>query len=373
MLAQLSCRSFRNLAQVDWRPGLGAHLLLGDNGAGKTSLLEAVYLLSTTRSFRTSRITDCIRHGDSGFHLRGEVEGDRRVTLEVGCGPDGRFRSVNGDQASLAEQLGALPVVAWTAADGEVLTGPPELRRRLLDQGVVGLRPGAIVVLSRYRRALAQKRRLLADGGASAGDLTTWNEVLAGAALELVTLRREYVELLSGELERLITEHGLSLPSLGLRYRASIELDPGEGDEIAARSIIFETLERSAAREREARRPLVGPHRDDMEVLWAGRGVRGVLSAGERKALGLVLVAARGRVLAAHEREPVYLLDDADTELDRRRLGEVWTLFRGAKQVFASSNRQAAWEGLDITEKWLLEAAGPHPLKSPGEDPEKTT
>jgi DNA replication and repair protein RecF len=369
LLTQLSCRSFRNLARVDWRPGAGAHLLLGDNGAGKTSLLEAVYLLSTTRSFRTSRVADCMRHGEAGFHLRGEVEGDRRVALEVGWGAAGRYRSVNGDQATLAEQLGALPVVAWTAADGETLTGTPELRRRLLDQGVVGLRPGSIAVLSRYRRALAQKRRLLADGAAATADLTTWNEVLAGAALELSGLRRDYVELLTGELERLLAERELSLPALGLRYRASIEVDP-EDDPAAATRTIFETLERSAAREREARRPLFGPHRDEVEILWAGRAARGVLSAGERKALGLVLLAARGRVLTAHDREPVYLLDDADTELDRRRLGEVWSLFGEPRQVFATSNREAAWEGLDITAKWLLEDGGPRLLGGPGPDPD---
>lgn len=369
MLVQLGCRSFRNFEEVEWRPGSGAHLLLGDNGAGKTSLLEAVYLLSTTRSFRTSRISDCIRHGAAGFHLRGEVEGDRRISLEVGWGADGRFRSVNGDQTPLADHLGAQPVVAWSAIDGEILTGPPELRRRLLDQGVVGLRPGAIEVLSRYRRALAQKRRLLVEGDVSPADLATWNQVLAGAAAELSRLRREYLGLLAEELERLLADRGLSLAPIGLRYRASIEVG-GDGPEETATEAIFETLQRSAAREMESRRPLFGPHRDDVEVLWAGRSARGVLSAGERKALGLVLLAARGRVLSARGKEPIYLLDDADTELDRRRLKEVWSLFKGARQVLASSNREAAWEGLELAGKWSLESGRPRLLSGPGEDPD---
>lgn len=373
MLAQLSCRSFRNLASVDWRPGPGAHLLLGDNGAGKTSLLEAVYVLSTTRSFRTSRIVDCVRHGEAGFHLAGEVEDDaRRVSLEAGLGPEGRYRTVNGDPSSLAEHLGALPVVAWSAADGEILTGPPELRRRLLDQGVVALRPGTLEVLSRYRRALAHKRRLLAEGGATPADLTTWNEVLAGVAVDLVGLRREYVELLSSELTELTAGGALSLPPVAIAYRPSITTGEREDPEEAIASV-FETLQRSAAREREARRPLLGPHRDDLEILWADRGARGILSAGERKAFGLVLLAARGRVLAAREREPVYLLDDADTELDRTRLAEVWSLFSRARQVVASSNREAVWEGLEVSRKWFLEASGARPAGGLVQSPENTT
>ncbi|MGB6639488.1 MAG: AAA family ATPase, partial [Thermoanaerobaculia bacterium] len=141
MLAQLSYRSFRNLTNTDWHLQAGCHLLLGANGAGKTSLLEAIYLLATTRSFRTSQLEDCVRWGGERFHLRGEFEGAERAFLEVGWEPNGRYRAVNGGSAPLASHLGVQPTVSWTAADQEILSGQPARRRRFLDQGVVGLKP----------------------------------------------------------------------------------------------------------------------------------------------------------------------------------------------------------------------------------------
>ncbi|HEX6201640.1 MAG TPA: AAA family ATPase, partial [Thermoanaerobaculia bacterium] len=123
MLVRLTARTFRNLEPLDLRPAPGRHLLVGGNGAGKTSLLEAVYVLATTKSFRTSRIADCARHGAGGFHLGGEVEAGARVALEVGwrAAPGGlesageaaggeRLRLVNGRTAPLAEHLAVLPV-----------------------------------------------------------------------------------------------------------------------------------------------------------------------------------------------------------------------------------------------------------------------
>src|SRR6185369_2133827 len=117
MLTHLAARDFRNLEPLAWAPVPGSHLLLGGNGAGKTSLLEAVYVLATTRSFRTSQIADCIRHGAEFFNLEGEIEDDRRTRLEVGWGGDWRRRTVNGRNAPLAEHLAVLPVVSWVTGD----------------------------------------------------------------------------------------------------------------------------------------------------------------------------------------------------------------------------------------------------------------
>ncbi len=362
MLRRLICRSFRNLEALDWRPEPGGHLLLGANGAGKTSLLEAVYLLATTRSFRTSQVADCRRHGSDGFHLEGEVESDRRTALEVGWREGGRYRRLNGSVPPLADHLETLPVVAWTAAQGEWLTGPPAVRRRFLDQGIVGERPVALVVLGRYRRALAQKRRLLADGARGLGP---WNQVLASAGHELGTLRARYAERLGAALAALIGEVAPELPPVSLRYRPS--LDPAQGE-----AALLERLAGARERARRLGRPLVGPHLDELEIRWGPRQVRRVASAGECKLLGLLLAAARGRLLAAGERAPVYLLDDLDTELDRDRLERVWRVFAGGRQVFVTSNRPEVWELPRAPRRWRLEdgALGPGggpPGGSPGD------
>ena len=338
MIERFICRDFRNLEPLEWRPAAGAQVVVGANGAGKTSLLEALYLLATSRSFRGARPAECCRRGAEGFFLEAEIAGERRARLGVGWSPrSGLERLLNGKPANLAEHLAAQPVVAWTAADLDLLDGPPEGRRRLLDQGVVAERPGALAVLARYRQALEQKRRLLAEG---LGGLGPWNELLAAAAAELVLLRRRHARRLGKALTDVVEGGGLELGGVELRYRPS--LDPGEGGAEA----VLKRLEEARETERRQRKPLIGPHRDDLEVLWQGRGLRRAASAGEKKVLGLALTAARGRLLESAGRQPVYLLDDADGDLDRRRLAAAWDLFREAPQVVATSHRPEAWEAV---------------------------
>jgi len=346
VLAQLAARGFRNLEPLVWRPAAGSHLVLGGNGAGKTSLLEAVYVLATTKSFRTSQLGDCVRHGADLFHLEGEVAGDHRTRLEVGFGRDWRLRAVNGRPAPLAEHLAALPVVAWATGDTEMLAGAPVLRRRFLDRGVLGMRPAALEVLGRYRQALRQKRELLASSGHG---LEAWNEVMAGAAADLIARRRAYVEALAACLTEVLAEAALPFPEISLLYRPS----PAGGLDGAA--AIRESFERIADRERQRQLPLLGPHRDDLEILWGERAVGGVGSAGEKKALSLLLLAAHGRVVAQAGRSPVYLLDDADAELAPPTLAAVWNVFAGADQLVASSNRPQVWLTLPVVSLWQME------------------
>ena len=182
----------------------------------------------------------------------------------------------------------------------------------------------------------------LAEG---ARGLTPWNELLAASAAELIAMRREYAGRLAESLTGVLEASPLDLGTVELNYRPSI--DPGEGGAEA----VLAGLEKARQGERRQRRPLVGPHRDDLEVLWQGRGLRRAASAGEKKLLGLALTAARGRLLEAAGRRPLYLLDDADGDLDRARLEVAWGLFGGSAQLVATSHRPEAWEA--FREKYL--------------------
>ncbi len=347
MIERFACRDFRNLEALEWRPEPGPQLVVGDNGAGKTSLLEALYLLATGRSFRGSRPAECCRHGAEGYFLEAETGGERRATLAVGWSAGGGLeRRLNGKPVGLADHLAVQPVVAWSGADAELLDGPPGPRRRLLDQGLVGSRPAALELLARYRRALDQKRSLLADDGRG---LASWNEVLAAAAAELIALRREQAARLGRALAELLGSSSLGLGEVELIYRPSPQTAGDGATEILA------AFGEAGAEERRQRRPLLGPHRDDLEVRWRGRGLRRSASAGEKKLLGLALTAARGRLLEASGKPPLYLLDDADGDLDRERLAAVWQLFEDAPQLVATSHRPRAWGALAGLPRRLLE------------------
>ncbi|MDX1999885.1 MAG: DNA replication and repair protein RecF [Thermoanaerobaculia bacterium] len=355
MLTRLSLRNFRNLATLDLEPGPGFHLLLGGNGAGKTSLLEALYVVATTKSFRTHRLAEAVTHGAPGFELRAEVTGVARRSLELAWWEGVRRRAVNGKEGTLSEHLESLPVVAWTALDAEILTGAPVLRRRLLDRGVILLRPSALGVLTRFREALAAKRELL-QRGRSYAEIEPWNEILASSGSELCRLREEQARELGRTLGLVWAEIELGMPPVTVRYRPSCP-QALDGPEALAGA-----LARVAEHESVRRQPLLGPQRDELEILWGGHPVRQVASAGERKALSLALVAAQARQLEALGRFALVLLDDADAELAEATLARVWVGFSGAAQLFASSNRPEVWKSLPQATRWTVERGVVTPL-----------
>jgi DNA replication and repair protein RecF len=258
-----------------------------------------------------------------------------------------RLRALNGKVTPLAEHLAVLPVAAWTAAaEAEVLVGAPKARRRFLDRGVVGIRPAALEVLGRYREALRQKRDLLAGDGAG---IEIWNELLAATAANVIAQRHRYVELLKARLTGALAASGLAFPPIELHYHPS----PANG--LAGQETIAEALDRIADRERRRQAPLLGPHRDELRILWDGHEIRRVASAGERKALSLMLLAAHGRVMQEAGRPPLYLLDDLDAELAPPTVAAVWQVFQGERQLFATSNRPQVWLTLEVATIWELE------------------
>ena len=250
---------------------------MGPNGAGKTTLLEAVYLAATGRSFRAPRLELCARNGGERFLVHAEVGAAPRRCLEhVWTRATGSHRSLDGKSARLPEQLMALPLLVWTRAESELVAGPPAVRRRFFDRGLVQLRPALWSSLGRFERALAAKRALLAAGGSSgatARELASWNELLARHGAEIAAGRAQLVAELDAHLARLRATSFDDLPELALRYR------PSPPAAAAGEAALREALAALAPEERRRRQPLSGAQRDEIEILWAGGEARRIASA----------------------------------------------------------------------------------------------
>lgn len=304
-------------------------------------------MVATGKSFRTPILADCARHGAAGFVARAEVERDGAWELTVALHAGEKRREVQGKSAPLAEHLTHLPVVAWTEADQELVSGGSAERRRLLDRADLLLKPAAIADHAALARGMAQKRRLLADG---APGLEAWNDLLAPLVARRAERRAELAGQLEAALARRLATAGADLAAPRLAYHPSpaVALD---GEHAVRRA--FAAAESG---ERERRQPLVGPQRDRLELELTGGAARRFASAGERKLLGFALLAALVDLLAAAGKAPLVLLDDAQSELDPQRLALALRLFAAAPQVLATASGEASWPSPQAAAEWRFAA-----------------
>ena len=327
ILSRITARNFRNLADrsIEFHPK--TNLIVGRNGQGKTNLLEAIYFLATTKSFRTTKLPSLIRHGETSVYVtgdlrRGEVEKATSVGLEIGEARR-RVLQINEERVPLSQFVAAMSVFAYSSARLEIIRGVPEERRRFLDRGIASLEPAYIDAYKRYARVLRQRNALLQSG--SSGALDAWDEEfsLTGAAIQRA--RASYAGNLASEFARIVSAHGYHLGNLRIEYRPSVVED-------------LRTIRRAELR---AHVSLSGPQRDEVAFLIDGRNASEVASAGEQKMLVLFMKFAKLELFRRAFDEPaLFLLDDLDAELDHEILQNLLTRMPPETQVFVTSARE---------------------------------
>jgi len=338
-LTRLAVQGFRNLATQQLVVPPGSVAVLGDNGAGKTNLLEAIAVLGNLSSFRPGSPTGWVGRNGSAYVLEGTV---RRAGSEVTIRQTGRVagtlqRSLYRGPRRLGsdQYLEIFPVVAISSADRLLLWGTPQDRRRFLDRVAFQLHPETLVVMQRYRRALKQRNALLQRGG-SAAAFDAFESDLAVLGARLVHLRQSALDSLQQTMEEELTrvEWGLARPVL--RYHAPDGVIGGE--EAAVARGLREKLARLRRDEQARGVTTVGPHRHDLLIIVHSAPAREVLSAGQGKLLAVTLRLAAMTALARGRGEvPTVVFDDVDAELDGNVLERVLARFTGEHQVLLSS------------------------------------
>jgi DNA replication and repair protein RecF len=324
----------RNLAAVDLTFGPRFNVVWGDNGQGKTNVLEAIYALCTSKSFRAGRPGDLVAHGAELASVRGIIrEGDMTREQSVGVKAGARLVRVDAKRPStLAAYAVKTPVVVFHPGEIALSMGGGSERRRLLDRVALYLDPTSTSELESYTRALRERQKALETRGPSARDLEEWEELVVRHGLRVLEARRKAAARL-GEAAETSFER-IAAPGLVLHA----EYAPGAPEEPAA----FRA-ELAVRRTQDARRgnASVGPHRDDLRLALGAYAVRGVASQGQHRAVVLALKAAEVEVVgAAREVRPVLLLDDVSSELDRGRTAALFAFLRAHDgQVFLTTTR----------------------------------
>ena len=334
-VSKVKLYKFRNLADQQVELSEGPVYISGLNGNGKTNLIEAVYLLTGSRSFRTNSTTELLRFGERECSVFGTVT-QASGTEELGLvfTASGRTGSLNGEALdSITELLGRLRAVSFSPADLSLVKGAPAGRRKFLDRHMVDLQPGYLKTLLGYQRALANKSALLKQQNTTYPQLKVWNELLAEHGGKVVDNRRNFIESLSDKSASFHSEYAPSDGPLTLELESAMT-EEGQGAR-DSRDQLLEQLERAAPREIAMRSPVVGPHRDDIKISISGVDCRSYASQGQTRSVVLSMKLGVIELIESQNGEaPVILLDDVDSELDAGRSERLFAaLLRKPRQL----------------------------------------
>ena len=355
-ISKLTLTNFRNYTVLSLNLTAGAVVLSGDNGAGKTNLLEAISLLTPGRGLRRAPYADVAREGgDGGFavHARiegpqGEVEIGTGISGGEGSGEGGRRVRINGAPAKSAEDMLEWLRVVWlTPAMDGLFPGPAADRRRFLDRLVLAIDPGHGQRALDYEKAMRGRNRLLTEGSRDSGWFDAIETQMAETGVAIAAARTELVRLLAAMIDR--------LPGSGPFPQADISLAGELESEIAiAPAVDVEERFRSALangreRDRAAGRTLDGPHRSDFVVRHRPKSMPAELcSTGEQKALLVGIVLSHARLTGEMSGlTPILLLDEIAAHLDSGRRAALFSILEELNcQAFMTGTDAALFSSL---------------------------
>lgn len=383
-ILRLSLTGYRNLRDVTLEIPPEGMALIGRNAQGKSNLLEAVYYLETLRSFRNARDEQLIRFGAEHFRIAADLAGEEGATTpripqqggNPGVSVAAAYRastkekriSVDGEVVPrLGDAIGRVGAVLFAPDDLRLVSGPPAERRRFLDILLSLNARGYLELLQRFRQALHRRNATLRRGGSSA-EVSAWDEILLKSGAEVTVARalwvhdhaitfHDHAREISGN-ETMKMRYDASIPGLGAKKasaRGSQEdgTDSSESptwgigaDKVA--SLYRDAIERVREQERRLRTTLVGPHRDDLSLLFLGsegeRELREFGSGGQRRTAALALRLLEAATIKRRRgREPILLLDDIFAELDEDRSRRILRLLDGfvAGQVLLTAPKES--------------------------------
>ncbi len=312
MIKRLSLTNFRSYANTSFDFGPLVTVVVGPNATGKTNLLEAVFVLATTRSFR-AKDPELINHQADFYRIVAATPNGEIALGYQNSDTTTKKAQHDGANQTLMQHLGHLRTVLFEPNDLQLISGAPDRRRRYLDFILTQTQPNYLKTLHQYRRVLQQRNRLLSDWHGNDGELFAWNLKLTELATDIDTARRTLVEHLNQRIPTLYAEIAGKPAQLELIYL-------GSADAINYSDTFLARLESNLSRDIGAGFTTIGPHRDDLEIRFKQASTTAVASRGEMRTVVLALKFAELEYIHKHSGiSPILLLDDVFSELDGRR------------------------------------------------------
>lgn len=341
----LKLHQFRNFTEQAWQFNPGLNIIIGNNGAGKTSILEAFYFLAHGRSFRVKELNRMIHQGDSQFTLFAEVQEDETFTLAMqrSMSGDNKNRLNQVDLKSASQFAERLPVILFNPESFQLLTGGPKSRRQLIDWGVFYhyplLRPHYLNV----RRALKQRNAALKQNQ-KREQIKLWEHTIIENVHEINAARNEYLNLLFNQSLN-------ALQTFKDTHQLEFRFEPGWPETEDLLTLWDKTFHQDL----RLGVTQYGPHQADLKIISHKKPARDLLSRGQQKLLITILKLTQGQLLGTLlNKTPVYLLDDLASELDESHQKFLWDYLSSQNaQVLLTSIQAkpyADYQGVHIIE-----------------------
>ncbi|MBZ9869974.1 DNA replication/repair protein RecF [Mesorhizobium sp. BR1-1-9] len=355
-ISKLTLTNFRNYAALSIELEPGAVVFSGDNGAGKTNLLEAISLLTPGRGLRRAPYADVAREGgDGGFALHARLDGpDGQVEIGTGIsggdslGEGGRRVRINGATARSAEDMLEWLRVTWlTPAMDALFTGPAADRRRFLDRLVLAIDPGHGQRALDYEKAMRGRNRLLTEGSRDLSWFEAIETQMAETGVAIAAARAEMVRLLAAMIDRLPDSGPFPQADIGLS--GDLEAEIATTPAVDVEEWFRRTLAGGRDRDRAAGRTLDGPHRSDLVVRHRPKATPAALcSTGEQKALLVGIVLSHARLTGEMSGlTPILLLDEIAAHLDGGRRAALFSILEELNcQAFMTGTDAALFSSL---------------------------
>lgn len=332
-LEKLIIKNFRNLDDIELNFNSQINIFVGENGTGKTNLLEAIYFLGILKSFRTNQDSQLIRFGQEYFYLKGKIL-KRNTQLEINVSFTSNQKKVkinNKDLTKIIDLIGELKIVTFTSEDLNIIKGSPAIRRRFIDIEIAQMSQKYLYDLQRYLKILKQRNQILSaikrNRTIDIKELEIWNDQLIETGIQIISKRKELISKLTPLINEIYHQISDDHQELRIQYKPCVNEEN-----------FRKKLEEKQQDEIKQEVTLIGPHRDDISFYINDVNAKYFASQGQQRTIAICLKLAELQNIYQQTQEiPILLLDDVTSELDRNRRKSLLNFIDENIQVFITT------------------------------------
>jgi len=356
-IKKLDLTNFRSYDKLKISLVPGINIFYGGNGSGKTNVLESIYWLSMLKSFRASDDSVLIKHGKDNAVIAAEVSDndmDKIFSLEYSLSSKRKLIKENNSKlARMSDMIGKIPLVLFSPENIMMVKGEPALRRKFIDDLISQVNKEYYIVLMKYTKEIAHRNYLLKgikEGKVKKDSLLIWNQQIMGNGIRILAARVAAIAALNSILKERLIEKGMDIE---LKYNSK---NMNDFSEKAVKEKYEEFFEKNIDEEIARSTTLIGPHRDDLDILFKGEPAKQFASEGQQRITAILIKLAEGLVIKEKRGSfPVVLLDDFSSELDNPNRSYIGKTFRLFKQILITTTYKENLKGFEPAKEFYVE------------------